>query len=140
MVTITRAFATSAAAAAVAALGFAGAAQADPAVLNGTYAVVGGDEGTFHWSVVSSCRVKGCTASVASNRGWTSGGRYVNGMLTFNVTKPDGAICSDGRYSPAVISFTIDPATLNGVMAADSNFNCPGGTVSQTPFQLQQLA
>ncbi|HEX5144000.1 MAG TPA: hypothetical protein VFW21_09035 [Mycobacterium sp.] len=132
---------TAMATATFAAFGFAGTVHADPAMLNGTYTVVGGDEGTFHWTVASHCRVRGCTAIVSSNRGWSSGGRYgPDGQLSFTVTKPDGVICSDGSYAPAFIAYSVDPTTLGGVMSADSNFRCPGGIISRTPFQLQQVA
>lgn len=141
MGTKSRVLATALAAAGIGAFGFTGVAQAAPALLNGTYAIVGGDEASFHWTVVSNCRPKGCTAVVSSNRGWNRGGTYAaNGLLSFTVTKPDGVICPDGRYEPAFISYVVDPTTLNGLMQADSNFGCPGGIISETPFQLQQVA
>ncbi len=37
-----------------------------------------------------------------------------DGRWNFSVTKPDGFICDDGSYQPAVISISVDPATLAG--------------------------
>ena len=62
-----------------------------------------------------------------------------NGRWNFTVTKPDGVICTDGRYEPAVISLSVDPVTLAGVVSADSNYGCPGGNLSQSPFQLRKV-
>ncbi|MHA3024049.1 hypothetical protein ACXPWS_27715 [Mycobacterium sp. BMJ-28] len=121
---------------AVAALGFAASAHADPPLLNGTYAG-GDDENT--WTIASTCGLTGCTGSVASNQGWTSPMTFTDGRWDFAVTKPDGFICEDGSYQPAVISISVDPATLGGVISADSNGACPGGILSQTPFQLRAV-
>lgn len=119
---------------AVAALGFAASAQADPPLLNGTYA--GGDDENV-WTISSVCGITGCTGTVASNQGWTSPMTFTDGRWNFSVTKPDGYVCDDGSYQPAVIYLTIDPVTLGGVLSADSNGACPGGITTATPFQLR---
>lgn len=62
-----------------------------------------------------------------------------DGRWYFFVTKPDGFVCSDGSFAPAVIHMAIDPVTLGGVLSADSNGACPGGITSATPFQLKQV-
>ncbi len=128
--------ATGIALAALAASGFAASAHADPALLNGTYA--GGDAENV-WTITSSCGPAGCTATVTSNQGWSVPAAFANGSWNFAVTKPDGVICADGRYEPAVISMSVDPVTLAGVISADSNYGCPGGILSQTPFQLRKV-
>ena len=126
-------------AACLAAVGSPAIAQAD-AALNGQYTVVGGDEATFGWTAASACGGNGCTANIASNRGWTSVGTYTNGRLAFTVTKPDGFVCADGSFAPVVISYEIDAASLAGVGAADSNGQCPGGVINRVPFQLRKIA
>ena len=120
------------------ALGSAGAAQADPPLLNGTYAGTDGDPYNV-WTINSSCEGT-CTAQIASNQGWRSTAQLVNGHWDFTVTKPDGVICPDGSYAPAYIQLALDPATLAGVVTTDSNYSCPGGTISQAPFQLHQVS
>ncbi|MBI3225918.1 MAG: hypothetical protein HYZ39_12770 [Mycolicibacterium cosmeticum] len=136
MTSMTRLLGTAFGIAAVASLGFAASAHADPPLLNGTYA--GGDVGNV-WTIASTCGLTGCTGTVASNQGWTSPMLFADGRWSFSVTKPDGYICEDGSYQPAVVSMTIDPGTLGGVISADSNGACPGGIMSATPFQLRQL-
>lgn len=126
-------------AACLAAVGSPAIAQAD-AVLNGQYTVVGGDEATFGWTVASACGGNGCTANIASNRGWTSVGTYTNGRLAFTVTKPDGFVCADGSFAPVLISYEVDAASLAGIGAADSNGQCPGGVINRVPFQLRKVA
>jgi hypothetical protein len=121
---------------AAAALGFAASAQADPPLLNGTYA--GGDAENV-WTIASTCGLTGCTGTVSSNQGWTSPMAFTDGRWNFSVTKPDGYVCQDGSYADAVIYLTVDPVTLAGVISADSNGSCPGGSLSQTPFQLRQV-
>lgn len=135
MLRITRTL-VAAAVAATAATSLAGPAAADPPLLNGVYA--GGDSENL-WTVTSSCGAAGCTATVSSNQGWAVPATYTNGRWNFQVTKPDGVICADGRYEPAVISMSVDPVTLAGVISADSNYGCPGGILSQTPFQLRKV-
>lgn len=139
MVTRNRTTATCLAAAAVAAAGLAGSvavAHADPPLLNGVYA--GADEFAT-WTIASTCAPTGCTGTVASNQGWVSPMTLTNGRWDFTVTKPDGVICADGRYEPAVISLSVDPVTLAGLVSADSNYGCPGGILSQSPFQLRKV-
>ena len=57
----------------------------------------------------------------------------------FTVSKPGGLTCDDGHYEPAVVSMSVDPATLAGVVSSDSNYGCAGGIVTQSPFQLQKV-
>ncbi|WP_099025595.1 hypothetical protein [Mycolicibacterium palauense] len=111
-------------------------AYADPPLLNGTYS---GNDSEFVWTVSSSCAPSGCTANVASNQGWTSVATYAGGTYNFTVTKPDGVICEDGSYAPAYISLSVDPVTLAGTISSDSNYGCPGGDISRTPFQLKKI-
>ena len=115
------------------------AAQADPSSFNGTYAIAGGADG-FYVTVSSSCATDGCTANVASNRGWTSVATLTGGRWQFTVTKPDGEVCADGSYAPVVMNYSVDAATLAGMLVADSNGNCPGGQVTQAPFQLRKVS
>lgn len=110
----------------------AGQANAE---LSGKYSVVGGSD-QFFVTVTPSCETEGCTASLVSNRGWTSVATLHNGTWTYNVTKPDGVICSDGNFADIVIRYAIDANTLNGTVTADSNGECPGGQVTQAPIQL----
>ena len=131
---ITRALAA-AALAAGAAIGSAGFAHAD---LNGRYAVVGGSD-QFYVTVTPSCASDGCTASLVSNRGWTAVATLNNGTWTYNVIKPQGAICADGNFADIVIRYAIDNSTLAGTVIADSNGECPGGQVTQAPIQLTKI-
>ncbi len=130
-----RAFTRSLAAATLAAgaaLATAGIAQAD---LSGRYSVVGGSD-QFYVTVTPACLTDGCTASLVSNRGWTAVATLHNGTWTYNVIKPQGAICADGNFADIVIRYAIDNNTLAGVVTADSNGECPGGQVTQAPIQL----
>lgn len=131
---ITRALAA-AALAAGAAIGSAGFAHAD---LNGRYAAVGGSD-QFYVTVTPSCATDGCTASLVSNRGWTAVATLNNATWTFNVIKPQGAICSDGNFADIVIRYAIDNSTLAGTVTADSNGECPGGQLTQAPIQLTKI-
>lgn len=121
-------------------VGLAGPAAADPGVLSGSYAAAGGADG-FYVTVTSNCptAVEGCTASLVSNRGWTSVATLANGRWNFNVTKPDGVICADGNYADVVIRYSIDANTLTGSVTADSNGECPGGQITQAPVQLTKV-
>ena len=118
--------------AAGAALATAGIAQAD---LSGRYSVAGGSD-QFYVTVTPACLTDGCTASLVSNRGWTAVATLHNGTWTYNVIKPQGAICADGNFADIVIRYAIDNNTLAGVVTADSNGECPGGQVTQAPIQL----
>ena len=120
-------------------MGFIAPANADPSSLNGKYAIVGGAEGLYV-AATSNCAtpVEGCTASLASNRGWTSVATMTGGRWNFTVTKPDGVVCDDGSYAPVSIAYSVDAATLAGTITADSNGDCPGGQVTQAAFQLQK--
>ena len=134
----TRRRAAAAAITAVALPGFAAAAHADPSPPNGTYAVQGGSD-QFFVTVSSTCATEGCTANINSNRGWTSVATLTGGRWNFTVTKPDGVVCDDGSYAPVRIAYSVDAATLAGSITADSNGDCPGGQVTQAPFQLQKI-
>ncbi|MEI6253537.1 MAG: hypothetical protein WCP30_12075 [Mycobacteriaceae bacterium] len=129
-----------AAGALAAGLGSAGQASADPAPLNGKYAAANGSD-QFYVTVTSNCPTvtDGCTASLVSNRGWTSVATLTNGRWTYSVTKPDGVICGDGNYADVVIRYSLDATTLAGTITADSNGECPGGQVTQAPIQLTKV-
>ena len=121
-------------------LGGAGLASADPAPFSGRYAAVNGSD-QFYVTVTSTCPTvtDGCTANLVSNRGWTSVATLNDGVWTYNVTKPDGAICADGNYADVVIRYAIDADTLAGTVTANSNGECPGGQVTQAPMQLTKI-
>lgn len=137
---ITRTVAVAGAVAAVTAVGSAGTAYADPAPLNGKYSAANGSD-QFFVTVSSNCPTvtDGCTASLVSNRGWTSVATLNNGVWSYNVTKPDGVICADGNYADVVIRYSFDANTLAGTVTADSNGECPGGQVTQAPMQLTKI-
>ncbi len=135
--TIRRTLATAFAMTAVA-VGLPGLAQADPPLLNGTY-TSDGDADAFLWTIATNCGGNGCTGSVASSQGWTVPAILTAGRWEFTVTKPDGVICDDGRYAPAYISLSVDPVTLSGTLSSDSNYGCPGGDISQSPFKLRKV-
>jgi len=139
-VKITRTLTTGVVLAASAALSFAASASADPAAINGTFAVKGGDDGAVV-TAASSCNpvVNGCTANLSSTVGWTSVATYTNGRWNFTVTKPDGIVCDNGNYAPVRIAYSVDAANLNGTITADSNGDCPGGQITQVPFQLTKI-
>lgn len=124
--------------AAMTAVGTAGAASADSVAPNGRYNVVGGSD-QFYVDITANCATQGCTANLASNRGWTSTATLNNNVWTFNVTKPDGVICADGNYADIVIRYAVDANTLAGFVIADSNGECPGGQITRTPIQLVKL-
>jgi hypothetical protein len=127
-----------AACAAAALLGFAAPALADPAPLNGRYTAIGGSD-QFYVTATSSCATEGCTASLVSNRGWTSVATLSNGRWSYSVTKPDGVICGDGSFADVIIRYSIDATTLSGTITADSNGECPGGQVTEVPIQLTKI-
>ncbi|WP_335329662.1 hypothetical protein [Mycobacterium kyogaense] len=126
------------AAPAVVAVALAGSASADPALLNGTYGSTDGDPYNV-WTIATSCSPAGCTGTVSSNQGWTAPTTFTNGRWDFTVSKPGGLTCDDGHYEPAVVSMSIDPVTLGGMVSSDSNYGCAGGIVTQSPFQLQKV-
>ena len=137
MVWILRTLATAIAAPAIAGVALAGTTHADPPLLNGTYSVIDGDPMSV-WTIATSCGPAGCTGKVASNKGWTSPATLTAGRWTFTVSKPGGLNC-DGHYEPAVMSMSIDPVTLGGVLSSDSNFGCADGILTQSPFQLRKV-
>jgi hypothetical protein len=132
---ITRTLATAVALTAVAA-GSAISAHAAPPSFNGAY--TGGDVENV-WNVTTACAEEGCTGTVASNQGWQVPTKMVNGLWQFLITKPDGAICADGSYAPAYIEIEVDPTSLNGTLALDDNYSCPGGNVTTSPFTLTKV-
>jgi hypothetical protein len=138
MTKVLRTLATVAAAPAIAAVALAGTATADPALLNGTYSGVGGDPMNV-WTITTSCGPSGCTGTVASNQGWHTPTAFSGGRWVFTVSKPGGLICDDGRYEPAVVSMSVDPVTLSGVLTSDSNYGCEGGILTHSPFQLRKV-
>ncbi|MBU3750714.1 MAG: hypothetical protein FGM52_09725 [Mycobacterium sp.] len=105
---------------------------------NGTYSLQGGSD-EFYSTVTSTCANEGCTASIVSNRGWTSVATLTGGRWVFDVVKPDGVVCADGSYAAVDIRYTVDAATLAGTVTADSNGDCPGGQVTQAPVQLVKV-
>lgn len=125
---------------AVVVLGSPGPANADPGPINGSYTVTGGDDGAVV-TATSNCpiAINGCTANLTSTVGWTSVATLTDGRWNFTVTKPNGAVCDDGSYAPINIAYSIDAATLTGTITADSNGDCPGGQITQTPFTLTKL-
>lgn len=137
---VTTRVASAAALVGLAAVGAAAPAAADPAPLNGRYAVAGGSD-QFFVTATSSCpaATEGCTASLVSNRGWTSVATLTGGRWTYDVVKPDGVICGDGNFADVVIRYSIDANTLAGNVLADSNGECPGGQVTQFPVQLTKI-
>ncbi|TLH49786.1 hypothetical protein C1S81_23285 [Mycolicibacterium neoaurum] len=138
MTSMTRSLTAAVGIAAAAALALAAPAQAAPPLLNGSYSGAEGDPDNV-WVVASTCDPSGCTGTVSSNQGWSTPMTLVGGIWNFSVTKPDGFICPDGSYAPAIVHMTVDPVTLGGVLSADSNGECPGGIISATPFQLKAL-
>ena len=137
MVWILRTLASAIAVPAIASVALAGTTHADPPLLNGTYSVIDGDPMSV-WTIATSCGPAGCAGTVASNKGWTSPATLTSGRWTFTVSKPGGLNC-DGHYEPAVMSMSIDPVTLGGVLSSDSNFGCAGGILTQNPFQLRKV-
>ena len=131
---ITRAL-VGAALAAGTAIGSAGLAHAD---LSGKYSVAGGSD-QFYVTATANCATEGCTASLVSNRGWTAVATLHNNTWTYNVVKPQGAICADGNFADIVIRYAIDNNTMAGIATADSNGECPGGQVTQAPIQLTKV-
>ena len=129
-----------AATAAVIPVALSASANADPSPLSGTYAIVGGADGA-QVSATTNCVVlsDGCTANLVSTVGWTSVATLTNGRWNFTVTKPDGIVCDDGSYAPVSIAYSVDAATLSGVLTTDSNGECPGGQITQAAFQLQKV-
>lgn len=131
--------ATVVAAPAIAGVALAGAAAADPPLLNGTYGSADGDPYNV-WTFTTSCVPAGCAGTVTSNQGWSTQTTFSGGRWNFTVSKPGGLTCDDGHYEPAVVSMSVDPSTLAGVVSSDSNYGCAGGIVTQSPFQLQKIA
>jgi hypothetical protein len=138
MTKVLRTLATAFAAPAIAGVALAASAAADPLLLNGTYGSADGDPYNV-LTFATSCGVAGCAGTVTSNQGWSTPTTFSGGRWNFTVSKPGGLTCDDGHYEPAVVSMSVDPATLAGVVSSDSNFGCAGGIVTQSPFQLQKV-
>jgi hypothetical protein len=122
----------------IAGVALAGTATADSPLLNGAYSQADGDSMNV-WTFATSCVTAGCTGTVASNEGWQTPTTLSGGRWIFTVAKPGGLICNDGHYEPAVVSMSVDPVTLAGVLSSDSNYGCAGGILTQSPFQLQKV-
>ena len=122
----------------IAGVALAASAAADPLLLNGTYGSADGDPYNV-LTFATSCGVAGCAGTVTSNQGWSTPTTLTAGRWNFTVSKPGGLTCDDGHYEPAVVSMSVDPATLAGVVSSDSNYGCSGGIVTQSPFQLQKV-
>ena len=135
---VARAMTPVCAVAALAAFSPAALGTAEPAAPAGVYAIEGGADG-FFIVIRPHCVTEGCTADITSSRGVTGVATLTNGRWDFKVAKPDGVICDDGSYAPVVIDYSVDAATLMGVLTADSNGGCPGGQVTQAPFQLRKV-
>ena len=138
MTKVLRKFVTAVALPAIAGVALADVAAADPPLLNGNYSETDGDPLNF-WTFATSCGAAGCTGTVASNKGWQVPTTLAGGRWTFTVSKPGGLVCDDGHYEPAVVSMSVDPATLGGAMSTDSNYGCAGGIVTESPFQLRKI-
>lgn len=138
MTSVLRTLAIAFAAPAIAGTALAGAAAADPPLLNGVYGSTDGDPYNV-WTFATSCGAAGCTGTVTSNQGWSTPTTLSGGRWNFTVSKPGGLTCDDGHYEPAVVSISVDPATLGGVLSSDSNYGCAGGILTQSPFQLQKV-
>ena len=138
MTRVLRTLATAVAASAIAGIALAGTATADPPLLNGVYGSTDGDPYNV-WTFATTCGAAGCTGTVTSNQGWQTPTTLSGGRWIFTVSKPGGLTCDDGHYEPAVVSFSVDPATLGGVSSSDSNYGCAGGILTQSPFQLQKV-
>lgn len=138
MTKVLRILASAVAAPAIAGVALAGTATADPLLLNGIYGSADGDPYNV-LTIATSCGAAGCAGTVTSNQGWSTPTTLSGGRWIFTVSKPGGLTCDDGHYEPAVVSMSVDPATLVGVVSSDSNFGCAGGIVTQSPFQLQKV-
>lgn len=119
------------------AIACAGSATADPA-LNGVFAMDGGDDIT-EVTVASVCGPSGCTGTVVSNLGWSSPAKYQNGRWYFAYSRPDGFVCPDRTLAPVTVHYSVDPVAMTGVMSADSNGDCPGGVITETPFRFHRV-
>lgn len=124
--------------AALAVLGPAGTAVALP-LFNGVYDIDGGSE-EFYWTVQSTCANDGCTANIMSNRGWTAVATLAGGRWNFATSKPDAMVCPDGSFAPIILRYSLDAATLSGIVTADSNGECAGGQVTQVPIQMKKVS
>ncbi|MGE2725431.1 hypothetical protein [Mycolicibacterium pulveris] len=135
---VLRTLATVVAAPAIAGVALAATATADPALLNGTYSEVDGDS-ILMFTFATTCGPTGCSGTVASNQGWQTPTAFSDGRWNFTVSKPGGLTCPDGSYEPAVVSMSVDPVTLAGVLTSDSNYGCEGGIITHSPFQLRKV-
>ena len=134
---IVRTLTTACAAAALTALGPAGTAAALP-LFNGVYDIDGTSD-EFYWTVQSTCATDGCTANITSNRGWTAVATLAGGRWNFSTSKPDAMVCPDGSFAPIILRYSLDAASLNGIVTADSNGECVGGQVTQVAIQMKKI-
>lgn len=133
-----RTFFAACAAAALTAVGLTAPAAADPQLFNGKYDIAGGSD-EFYWTVQSTCVTEGCTANIMSNRGWTAVATLTGGKWNFNTSKPDAMVCPDGSFAPIILRYSLDAASLMGIVTADSNGECAGGQVTQVAIQLVKV-
>lgn len=122
----------------IAGVALAGTAHADPRLVNGAFIETNGDPLNV-FTFETGCGPTGCTGTVSSNQGWTTATTLTGGRWVFTVSKPGGLTCDDGSYEPAVMSMSVDPVTLGGVLSSDSNFGCEGGTVTTSAFRLERV-
>lgn len=130
--------ATTGAAAALTVIGPAGTAAALP-LFNGVYDIDGASE-EFYWTVQSTCANDGCTANITSNRGWTAVATLSGGRWNFATSKPDAMVCPDGKFAPIILRYSLDAATMAGIVTADSNGECVGGQITQVPIQMKKVS
>lgn len=128
---------TAGAAVAFGLLGPAATASALP-LFNGVYDVDGGSD-DFYWTVQSTCANDGCTANIMSNVGWTAVATLSGGRWNFNRSKPDAIVCPDGTFAPIILRYSLDANNLSGIVTADSNGECVGGQITQTPIQMKKI-
>ena len=119
------------------AIALAGPAGALP-LFNGIYDIDGGSE-EFFWTVQSTCANEGCTANITSNRGWTAVATLTGGRWVFNTSKPDAMVCPDGSFAPIILRYSLDAASLSGIVTADSNGECVGSQVTQVAIQMKKV-
>jgi hypothetical protein len=118
-----------------AALAFAGTAQADPPLLDGTYnAAIPGKTGI--WTVTSDCATEGCQANISSDSGWSGVATLTGGQWNLTVDdNPNGLICPDGRRFTSEVVYTIDATSLIGTAAGPDQCQTPVGW-SSNPITL----
>ncbi|MCV7194226.1 hypothetical protein [Mycolicibacterium brumae] len=114
------------------------AGPAAAALQDGVYAMDGSD-GMSEVTVTTNCLPTGCATLVSSNAGWVAQAQESNGLWYFSYTRPDGQICPDRTFAPVTVHYAVNLNTMSGVMSADSNGDCPGGVINQTPFSFHKV-